>query len=144
MFSHVVTAGLDPDRVVHDPVHDRIRVDSGSESLMPVLLRILGAEHRRRTVVAAFEQFQQHAAHRLIRMIEQPFVYHENAERGVLLQELRRAHRFVQRLRPSFFKIRHANIVRTDPVLAGPFGQGEYPSCWGPSIVSSGASCLVA
>ncbi|SMY02292.1 hypothetical protein BAUR9175_03767, partial [Brevibacterium aurantiacum] len=30
----------------------------------------------------------------------------------------------VQRLRPSFFKIRHANIVRTDPVLAGPFGQG--------------------
>lgn len=55
MFPHVVSASLDPDRVVHDPVHDRVRVDPGTESLMPVLLRILGTEHRRRTVITALE-----------------------------------------------------------------------------------------
>ena len=46
VFSHVVAAGLDPDGVVHDAVHDRVGVDSGAEALVPVFLRVLGAEHR--------------------------------------------------------------------------------------------------
>ena len=45
VFSHVVAAGLDPDGVVHDAVHDRVGVDPGNESLVPILLGVLGAEH---------------------------------------------------------------------------------------------------
>jgi len=46
VFSHVVAAGLDPDGVVHDAVHDRVGVDSRTEALVPVFLGVLGAEHR--------------------------------------------------------------------------------------------------
>ena len=55
VFPHVVGAGLDPDRVVDDPVHDRVCVNARAEALVPVLLRILGAEHRRRFAVAALD-----------------------------------------------------------------------------------------
>ena len=34
VLAHVVVAGLDPDRVVDDPVHDRVRVDAGAEPLV--------------------------------------------------------------------------------------------------------------
>ena len=46
VFSHVVAAGLDPDGVVHDAVHDRVGVNAGTEALVPILLGVLGAEHR--------------------------------------------------------------------------------------------------
>ena len=32
VLAHVVVAGLDPDRVVDDPVHDRVGVDAGAGS----------------------------------------------------------------------------------------------------------------
>ena len=35
-----------PDGVVHDPVHDRVGVNSGAEALVPSFLGVLGAEHR--------------------------------------------------------------------------------------------------
>ena len=62
LFAHVDVARLDPDGVVDDAVHDRVGVDSGAEALVPVLLRVLGAEHCRCRVVAAFEELEQHAA----------------------------------------------------------------------------------
>jgi hypothetical protein len=46
VFSHVVAAGLDPDGVVHDAVHDRVGVNAGAEALVPIFLGVLGAEHR--------------------------------------------------------------------------------------------------
>ena len=46
VFSHVVAAGLDPDGVMHDAVHDGVGVNPGAEALVPVLLGVLGAEHR--------------------------------------------------------------------------------------------------
>ena len=46
VFSHIVAAGLDPNGVVHDAVHDRVRVNSGAEALVPIFLGVLGAEHR--------------------------------------------------------------------------------------------------
>ena len=46
VFSHAVAAGLDPDGVVHDTVHDRVGVNPGTETLVPILLGVLGAEHR--------------------------------------------------------------------------------------------------
>ena len=36
VLPHVVGAGLDPDGVVDDAVHDRVGVDSGAEALVPV------------------------------------------------------------------------------------------------------------
>lgn len=57
VLAHVVAAGVDPDGVVDDAVHDRIGVDSRAEALVPVLLRVLGAEDGRGGVVAALEQF---------------------------------------------------------------------------------------
>ena len=47
VFAHVHLAGLDPEGVVDDAVHDRVGVDSAAEALVPVLLRVLSAEHRR-------------------------------------------------------------------------------------------------
>jgi len=46
VFSHVVAAGLDPDGVVHNAVHDRVGVNPRTEALVPILLGVLGAEHR--------------------------------------------------------------------------------------------------
>ena len=46
VFSHVEGAGFDPEGVVDDAVHDGVGVDSGAEALVPVLLGVLGAEHR--------------------------------------------------------------------------------------------------
>lgn len=45
VFSHVEGAGLDPRRVVNDAIHDRISMDAAAEAGVPVLFRILGAEH---------------------------------------------------------------------------------------------------
>ena len=45
VLAHVVVAGVDPDGVVHDSVHDRVGVDPGAEPLVPVFLGVLGAEH---------------------------------------------------------------------------------------------------
>lgn len=56
VFAHVGAAGFDPDGVVDDAVHNRVGVGPSAGSLVPVLLRVLGAEHRRGGVVAAFEQ----------------------------------------------------------------------------------------
>ena len=41
VFSHVVRAGVDPEGVVDDAVHDRVGVHSGAEALVPVLLCVL-------------------------------------------------------------------------------------------------------
>jgi hypothetical protein len=46
LLSHVVAAGLDPNGVVDDRLHDRVGVDAGPEPLVPVLLLMLRAEHR--------------------------------------------------------------------------------------------------
>ena len=43
VFSHIVAAGLDPDGVVHDAVHDRVGVNPRTEALVPILLGVLGA-----------------------------------------------------------------------------------------------------
>lgn len=44
VFAHVPVAGFYPGGVVHDPVHDGVGVDAATESLVPVLLGVLGGE----------------------------------------------------------------------------------------------------
>jgi hypothetical protein len=65
VLAHVAGAGLYPDGVVPDPVHDDLGVRPGSEALAPVPLRVLGAEHGGGHLVAEFQQLDQHAAYRL-------------------------------------------------------------------------------
>ena len=48
LSSHIASACIDPDGILHDAIHDRIGVDPGTESLVPVLLRVLSTEHRQR------------------------------------------------------------------------------------------------
>ena len=67
VLAHFEGAGLDPEGILHDAVHNRVGVNSGAETPVPVLLGVLGAEHRRGVAVAAFEELQQHASHDLIR-----------------------------------------------------------------------------
>lgn len=67
VLAHVVVASIDPDGVMHDAVHDGIGVDPGAEPLVPVFFGVLGAEYGRCSVVPSFKQFQQHAAHALVR-----------------------------------------------------------------------------
>lgn len=70
LLAHIMSACVEPDCVVHNVIHDRIGMYTGTKALVPVPLRILGTEHRSNMVIATLEEFQQHAAHRLIRMIE--------------------------------------------------------------------------
>ena len=42
---HVGLAHVDPDRVVHDPVHDRVGMHPAAEPRVLVLLLELGAEY---------------------------------------------------------------------------------------------------
>lgn len=122
VLAHVVGARLDPDRVVDDPVHDRVRMNTGAEALVPVLLRVLGAEHRRRFAVTALHQLQQHAAHRLCRPVQQPLVNNEQRERGVFAEELPGPAGGVLSGDPGFFEVGHTDVVGADAVLAGAFG----------------------
>ena len=117
VFSHVRIPGFDPDRAMHDPVHDRVSVNITAETLMPVFLRILSAEHGRDTVIAAFEELEQHPTHMLTRLIEEPLIDHEEMERRVFAEELLFPSRFICRSEPGLFEIRHPNIQGPIAVL---------------------------
>ena len=73
VFPHVVVAGFYPGGVVHDPVHDGVGVGAASESLVPVLLGVLGGEQGAAGVVSAFHELEQEAAEAFLGRVEQPF-----------------------------------------------------------------------
>ena len=81
---HVGLAHVDPDRVVHDPVHDPVRVSPAAEPRVPVLLLELGAEDGRGCTVPQLHRLQRHRPELGARLVEQPLVDHEQAERAVL------------------------------------------------------------
>lgn len=56
VLPHVGLAHVDPDRVVHDPVHDGVGVHPAAESRVPVLLLELGAEYGRGRAVPQLHQ----------------------------------------------------------------------------------------
>lgn len=57
MLAHVVRAGVDPEGVVHDAVHDRVGMHSEAGALVPVLLSVLRAKDGGAGVVAPLQQF---------------------------------------------------------------------------------------
>ena len=59
MSAHVVVAGVDGDGVVDDAVHDRVGGHVPSEPLVPVLDRVLRAEHGADGVVPVLHDLEE-------------------------------------------------------------------------------------
>lgn len=116
---HVGLAHVDPDRVVHDPVHDGVGMHPAAEPRVPVLLLELGAEYGRGRAVPQLHQLQQHRPELGVRPVEQPLVYHEQAERPVLADELALAAGPVTPLAPEVLEVGLADVARPHPPGAG-------------------------
>lgn len=69
---HVGLAHVDPDRVVHDPVHDGVGMHPATEPRVPVLLLELRAEDGRGGAVPQLHQLQQHRPELCVRLVQQP------------------------------------------------------------------------
>lgn len=123
VFAYVHLARGDPEGVVHDAVHDRVSVDSSAEAGVPVLLRVLGAEHRGDRVVAALEQLEQHGTDLVAGLVQQPFIEDQDRERGVLPQPFLSAAGLVLGRGPGLLEVGHPDVVRAVAVLAGALGQ---------------------
>lgn len=71
---HVGLTHVEPDRVVHDPDHDRVRVDPAAAPRVTVFLLELGAEYDRNR---AIPQLQQLRLELRVRLVQQPLVDNE-------------------------------------------------------------------
>ena len=116
---HVRLAHVDPGRVVHDPVHNRVGVDPAAEPRVPVLLLELGAEDCRGGAVPQLHQLQQHGPELRVRLVEQPLVDHEQPERAVLADELALAAGALPALPPEVLEVELPDVARPDPPGAG-------------------------
>ena len=111
-----------PDGVVDDAVHDRVRVHAAAEPRVPVLL----SDCVHRTVdasVAQLEKLQQHSPEQLVRPLQEPLVYHEQAERPVLPQQLPLAAGPVAALAPEVLEVGLPYVAGPDPLGAGRLGE---------------------
>lgn len=57
-FLHINLTGIDPGGVMHNLTHDRVRMKSTTQTGMPILLRILRGEDRRRRIISAVPSTQ--------------------------------------------------------------------------------------
>lgn len=116
---HVGLAHVDPDRVVHNPVHNGVGMHPAAEPQVPVLLLELRAEYGRGRAVPQLQQLQQHRPELSIRPVEQPLVDHQQAERPVLADELALSARPVAALPPEVLEVGLADVARPHPPGAG-------------------------
>ena len=116
---HVGLAHVDPDRVVHDPVHDGVGMHPAAESRVPVLLLELDVEYGRGRAVPQLHQLQQHGPELRVRPVEQSLVDHERAERPVLADELALAARPLPALLPEVLEVGLVHAARPHPPGAG-------------------------
>lgn len=79
----------------------------------------LGAEYGRGRAVPQLHQLQQHRPELGVRPVEQPLVYHEQAERPVLADELALAAGPVTALAPEVLEVGLADVARPHPPGAG-------------------------
>ena len=103
---------------MHDPVHDRVGMHPAAEPRVPVLLLELGAEDGRGRAVPQLHQLQQHGPEPRVRLVQQPLVDHEQAERAVLADQLPLAARALAALPPEVLE-RVSNAVLRDVGGAG-------------------------
>ena len=71
---HFGLTHVEPDRVVHDPDHDRVRVDPAAAPRATVFLLELGAEYNRNR---AIPQLQQLRLELRVRLVQQPLIDNE-------------------------------------------------------------------
>ena len=112
---YVGLSHVDPDRVVRDPFHNRVRVDTAAEPRMPVLLLELGAEDGRDRAAPQLHQLQQHGPKLGVRLVQQPLVVHEQAERAVLVDQLPLIARALAALPPEVFEVGLPDVARPHP-----------------------------
>ena len=106
-----------------DAVHDRVRVHAAAEPRVPVLLSELRAQDGRCPPVAQLEKLQQHSPEQLVRPLQEPLVYHEQAERPVLPQQLPLAAGPVAALAPEVLEVGLPYVAGPDPLGAGRLGE---------------------
>lgn len=71
---HFGLTHVEPDRVAHDPDHDRVRVNPAAVPRVPFFLLELGAEYGRSRTIA---QLQQLRLELRVRLVQQPLVDNE-------------------------------------------------------------------
>ena len=70
-LSHVVFAGIDPDRVVHDAVEDRVGDGVASKLAVPFLGRQLGGERGAGRVVPEFHELEQESFEWFVGLVDE-------------------------------------------------------------------------
>lgn len=141
---HIPFAVFYPDGVVHDPVHDGVGVDAASESLVPVLLGVLGGEQGAAGVVAAFHELEQKGAEAFLGQVEQPFVEREGRVAAVSSEQFGSALGFVGGLRPFFLEVRDADAAGAVPVAACLAGKRADDPAFPAAAVALGDDVAVA
>ena len=81
-LSHVVFAGIIPDRVVHDAVEDRVGDGVAAEPVVSFLGHQLGGERGAGRVVAEFHELEQESFEWLVGFVDEPFVDGEQVVGG--------------------------------------------------------------
>ena len=88
VLSHVVFAGVDPDRVVHDAVEDRVGDGVAAEPRVPFLGHQLGGGRGAGGVVAELHELEQEAFEWLVGLVDEPFVDGEQVVGGTCVHKL--------------------------------------------------------
>lgn len=122
-LSHVVFAGINPDRVAHDTVEDRVGDGVASKLAVPFLGRQLGGERGAGRVVPEFHELEQESFEWLVGLVDEPFVDGEQVVGGVFAHELGHASRFAGRGRHLFGEVGHAHVYGAVPSSARGFRQ---------------------
>ena len=122
-LSHVVFAGIDPDRVVRDAVEDRVGDGVASKLAVPFLGRQLGGARGAGRVVPEFHELGQESFEWFVGLVDEPFVDGEQVVGGVFAHELGHASRFAGRGRHLFGEVGHAHVYGAVPSSARGFRQ---------------------
>ena len=104
--------------VLCTPVHDGVGVGAATESLMPVLLGVLGGEQGASGVVAAFHELEQEGSEAFLGRVEQPFVEREDRVGAVAFEQSGPSLGFVRGLPPFLLEVGDADVACPVPVAA--------------------------
>lgn len=84
----LVLACINPDRVVHDAVENRVGDGVAAELSVPFLGRQLRGERRADGVVPELHELQEESFEWLVGLVDEPFVDREQVVGGVFAHEL--------------------------------------------------------
>lgn len=108
---HACLTYVDLDRVVHDPLRKRVRMDPTAETQLLVLFLELNAEDSGSGAALRLHQLQRHWPKLDVRHVEQPLVDHERAEHPVLSDEFVHAARPLPALPPGILEVRLSDLA---------------------------------